>query len=59
VEKNIEKVIKILKDNSIYFNKIGKTQKDYMEVKNEFKVSVKELGKLHKHWFNEYFKENI
>ena len=59
MEKNIEKVSKILKDNSIYFNKIGKTQKDYLEVKNEFKVSIKELGKLHKHWFNDYFKENI
>ena len=59
MEKNIEKVSKILKDNSIYFNKIGKTQKGYLDVKNEFKVSIKELGKLHKHWFNGYFKENI
>ena len=58
-EKNIEEVSMILKNNSIYFEKIGKTQQDYLEVKNEFKASLNELGELHKYWFNNYFKENI
>ena len=58
-EKNIEEVCKILKNNSIYFEKIGKTQQDYLEIKNEFKASLNELGELHKYWFNNYFKENI
>jgi selenophosphate synthetase-related protein len=58
-EKNIEEVSNILRNNSIYFEKIGKTQQDYLEVKNEFKASLNELGELHKYWFNNYFKENI
>ena len=58
-DKNIEEVCKILKNNSIYFEKIGKTQQDYLEVKNEFKASLNELEELHKYWFNNYFKENI
>ena len=58
-EKNIKEVNKILKDNSIYCEKIGKTQKDHLEIKNEFKISINELEKLHKHWFNNYFAGNI
>ena len=40
------------------FDKIGKTQKEYMEIKNQFKVSVSDIRKLHKSWFNNYFKES-
>ena len=58
-EKNINEVNKILKDNSIYSEKIGNTQKNIMEVKNEFKINITELGKIHKYWFNNYFKENV
>ena len=58
-KKNIEKVNKFLKNNNIYFERIGLTQKTYMEVKNIFKTSVVDLEKLHKYWFNNYFNENI
>jgi len=58
-ERNVKEVNKVLKDNGIYYEIIGKTQKIYLELKNEFKVSINELGKLHKYWFNDYFKENI
>jgi len=58
-EKNILEVSKFLKDNSIYFEKIGMTQNAYMEVKNQFKVNITELGSLNKYWFNNYFNENI
>ena len=54
-----KELIKILKGNSIYFEKIGKTQAGYMEVKNEFKANLNEIKKLHKYWFSNYFGENI
>jgi len=57
-EKNLEEVSKILKDSNIHFDKIGKTQKEYMEIKNQFKVSINDIRKLHKSWFNNYFKES-
>ena len=58
-EKDMKVVNKILKDSNIYYELIGKTQKSYLEVKNELKISINELGKLNKFWFNDYFKENI
>lgn len=58
-EKNIENVTKILTDNSVYFEKIGKTQKNTLEIKNEFKVNLNKLEELHRYWFNAYFKENL
>ncbi len=58
-EENIEKVSRILNDNSIYFENIGKTQEKYMEVKNEFKASLDEIEKLYKYWFHNYFGESI
>jgi len=57
-DKNIKRVNKILKDGNIYFEEIGKTQKTYMEIKNEFKSSVNDIAKLHKYWFKSYFKES-
>ena len=56
-EKNMEEVSRILKDNSIYFEKIGKTQEKYMEVEKQFKITLNEIEKLHKYWFNNYFGE--
>ena len=55
----MEEVSRILKDNSIYFEKIGKTQEKYMEVKNEFKASLDEIEKLYKYWFHNYFGESV
>ena len=58
-EKDMKRVNKILKDGNVYFEKIGKTQKTYLEVTNEFKKSIDDIEKLHKFWFNNYFKENL
>jgi len=58
-KKNIKEVTKILKDSSIYYEEIGKTQKTYIEIKSEFKKNVKDLENLNKYWFNSYFEENI
>ncbi len=57
-EKNINKVSNILKDNNTYFEKIGRTQKSFLEMKKEFKININELDQLHKSWFKNYFKES-
>ena len=39
---NIEK---ILKNNNIYYENIGFTQKDYFEIEGELKINIKDLFK--------------
>tara|TARA_B100001057_G_scaffold412477_1_gene428572 strand:- start:4416 stop:6596 length:2181 start_codon:yes stop_codon:yes gene_type:complete len=51
---NSSKVEKILKDNNIYFENIGITQKDYFEIESELKISTKELFKINNEWYNNY-----
>ena len=36
----------ILKDNSIYYENIGFTQKNYFEIEGEMKIDIKELFKV-------------
>jgi len=57
-EKNINKVSNILEKNSIYFEIIGKTQKDSLEVNKDFSTKITELIKLNSFWFDNYFREN-
>mgnify|MGYP001227471241 CR=1 FL=1 len=55
VEKNnYSKLEKQLKDNNIYFDNIGFTQKEYFELDNDLKISVKELYDLNNKWYNKY-----
>tara|TARA_B100000686_G_scaffold194043_1_gene200916 strand:- start:223 stop:744 length:522 start_codon:yes stop_codon:yes gene_type:complete len=54
-EKNKEIVCKILAKNSIYFEIIGKTQKDSINLSNEFNVMLSELDKLNSTWFNDFY----
>ena len=51
---NLPKVEKILKDNNIYYENIGFTQKDHFEIEGELKVSTKELFKFNHEWYNNY-----
>jgi len=51
---NSNKVEKILKNNNIYFENIGFTQKEYVEIEGEFKSSVKDLFKINNEWYNTY-----
>ena len=51
---NLSKVEKILKDNNIYYENIGFTQKEYLEIEGELKVSTKELFKFNHEWYNNY-----
>jgi len=57
-EDKLNEVTKILKENSIYFEKIGITQKNFVELENEFKISIDDLGESYKYWFKNYFSEN-
>ena len=52
--KNLVKVEKLLKKKDIYYENIGKTQKNYFEIENEMKISVKDLYKINNQWYNNY-----
>ncbi len=55
VEKNnYSKLEKQLKDNNIYFDNIGFTQKEYFELDNDLKISVKELYEMNNRWYNQF-----
>ena len=57
-KKNKEEVSKILEKNSIYYEEIGITQKDILELEKEFKIKLSELSELNSFWFKDYFNEN-
>ncbi len=52
--KNLEKVVKILKNNNIYYENIGSTQKDFFEIESELKINVKDLFQINNEWYNKY-----
>ena len=51
---NLNKAEKVLKDNNIYYEIIGITQKEYFEIEGELKISTKELFKINNEWYNNY-----
>ncbi len=53
-KKNLSIVEKILKDNNIYYENIGITQKNYLEIPGELKISTKDLFKINNEWYNNY-----
>ena len=57
-EKNNVEVNKILEKNNIYYEIIGKTQKDSLYLNNEFNIKLNDLSELNSFWFRNYFKEN-
>ena len=57
-EKNKNEVDKILEKNSIFFEILGKTQKDSLVLDKEFNIKLSDLRKLNTSWFKDYFKEN-
>ena len=54
--KNAKEVEKNLKDNNIYYDLVGKTQKNTLTIDKEFKITVDELSQLNKNWFTNYFR---
>ena len=57
-EKNKNEVYKILEKNSIFYEMLGKTQKDSLVLDKEFNIKLNDLNKLNSFWFRNYFKEN-
>ena len=51
---NLDQIIKILEDDNIYFENIGKTQKDFFEVEGELKLDINDLFKINNTWYNKY-----
>ena len=51
---NISNVQNTLKEDGIYFENIGKTQKEYFEIEGELKISRKELFKINNEWYNNF-----
>jgi len=55
IEKNNLNVAeKILKDNNIYYEIIGFTQKEHFEIEDELKITNKELSKINNKWYNTF-----
>ncbi len=53
-EINLDKVKKILKENNIYHEVIGRTQIDYFEINKEIKLKTNDLLKLNNKWYYNY-----
>ena len=54
-KKNYNEVTKILTKNSVYYEMIGKTQKDSLDLDKEFKIELSELNRLNSFWFRNNF----
>ena len=57
-EKNKNEVYKTLEKNSIFYEMLGKTQKDSLDLDKNFNIALNDLRKLNSSWFRKYFKEN-
>ena len=57
-EKNKNEVSKILDKNNIYYEIIGKTQKDSLYLNKECNIKLSDLIELNSFWFRNYFNEN-
>ena len=53
-KKNTDKAASILNKNSVFFEKIGNTQKEYLSLDGEFNISIEELKMLNNNWFEKY-----
>ena len=51
---NLTKVEKTLKDNKIYYENIGSTQQEFIEISGELKIKIKDLFKINNEWYNKY-----
>ena len=53
-KNNLGKVEKVLKNNNIFYENIGTTQKDFFEIQDELKINIKDLYKTNNQWYNNY-----
>ena len=55
IEKNnLNKVKKILVENSVHFDELGIVTKENLEFKDELNISIKDLSKSYKTWLKNY-----
>jgi phosphoribosylformylglycinamidine synthase len=54
-EKSKDEVANILEKNSVYYEIIGKTQKESLILDNEINMKLSDLKDLHSSWFRNYF----
>ena len=52
--KNLTKIEKILKEDSIFYENIGFTQKECFEIEGELKINNKDLFKINNEWYNNF-----
>ena len=57
-EKNKKEVCELLEKNSIYYEIVGKTQKDSLNLDKEFDIKLSDLNELNTFWFKDYFEKN-
>jgi len=50
----VDKVIDKLKKNNIHYEKIGITQKNFIELPGEFKINTLSLKKINDKWYHKY-----
>ena len=43
-----------ISDSNIYFENIGFTQNNYLEIKDELKININDLVKFNNQWYNKY-----
>ena len=55
---NKKEVTKLLEKDGIYYEIIGKTQKDSLDLFKEFNIKLDDLNKFNSFWFKNYFREN-
>ncbi len=53
-QNNMEKVTQILKNNNIFYENIGLTQKNFFEIEKEIKIAVKDLWETNNKWYSNY-----
>ena len=56
-DKNKKEVIENLEKSNAYYEIIGKTQKDNLELSKEFNIKINDLYKFNTYWYKNYFKE--
>ena len=57
-EKNKDEVSEILGKSNIYYEIIGKTQKDCLYLNEEMNIKLSDLSKSNSFWFKNFFKED-
>ena len=53
-KKNYIKIEKLLKEHNIFFESIGVTQNEFIELETEFKIKIKDLYEVNNKWYNNY-----